>query len=262
MSLTFDPFKLGRSDVTKADDFVLTNPLALIELENYWNSLPKTGGLPRRRDVDPSALTGVLEHCFVLERVAPGMARFRVAGRAIGEVLGMEPRGLPLSTAFKTTSRGALAAYLESVFSGPNRVELSLESPRKIGQPRLQGKILMLPLLDEAGQVTRAIGVLVMSGQRGSGGRQLRITQEASPRVEPIITAPATLRAIERRPLEPAAWDVTMSTEAGPTCHDSKPVTDHLPRQGSADVSHVTTVTNVTVLRQRGHLRLVVSNEQ
>lgn len=68
MSFTFDPYSQSKDDVQKVDDVLMTNPTALQELEAYWRSLPRTRGVPNRRDVDPSNMAALLEDSFVLER--------------------------------------------------------------------------------------------------------------------------------------------------------------------------------------------------
>jgi len=165
----------------------MTNPTALAELEQYWSSLPKVKGVPARKDIEPSEMASLLEDCFVVERVAPGVARIRVAGRAIGKLLGIEPRGLPLSAAFLPQSRMDMGRLIEKAFMGPSIVEVPLESPRAVGQPLLHGKILLLPLRDDFNRISRLLGVLVMSGRRGSGGRRLAISDSQPERVDPIV---------------------------------------------------------------------------
>lgn len=185
MSNANKPPKNSFEGDAQSKEFLMTNPTILRDLETYWRSLPRSRGVPLRRDVDPAAMEGLLEDSFILERVAPGVARFRVAGRNLGKLIGVEPRGLPITAAFLPQSRAAMARYIEAAFTTPSIVELPLESPRAIGQPLLSGKILMLPLRDEHGQVNRVLGVLVMSGRRGLGGRRFAITDTSPARVEP-----------------------------------------------------------------------------
>jgi len=187
MSFTFDPYRLRNRDVASADDVLMTNPTALTELEQYWSKLPRRHGVPLRNDVDPTGMDLLLEDSFIAERVAPGIARIRVAGRNIAKLLGVEPRGLPLSSAMRAGSRAAMADYLEAAFTGPSIVELPLVAPGAIGQPALNGKILFLPLRDNNGQVTRILGALVMSGRRGSGGRRFDIVSDGPVRIDPVV---------------------------------------------------------------------------
>ena len=193
MSLTFDPYKARANAVSKAQDVIMTNPTALNELEKYWASLPRTNGIPLRKNVDPVAMGGLLEDSFVLERVAPGVARIRVAGRNIATLIGVEPRGLPLTTLMLPEARVDVSKHLENAFSTPSIVEVPLVGPRAVGQPKLHGKFLLLPLRDDHGRVSRILGALVMSGRRGLGGRRFAICSETAVCVSPVIG----LRAVE-----------------------------------------------------------------
>ncbi|AGI72037.1 hypothetical protein OA238_c19320 [Octadecabacter arcticus 238] len=186
MSLTFDPYAPRSTDLSQAQDVIMTNPTVLNELEHYWSSLPRTRGVPLRKDVDPVAMGALLEDSFILERVAPGVARIRVAGRNIAKLVGIEPRGLPLTAVLLPDARAAMVYYIEAAFNGPSIVELPLEAPRAVGQPQLQGKIMLLPLRDDHGRVSRVLGVLVMSGRRGIGGRRFKICDRSAVRVEHI----------------------------------------------------------------------------
>ena len=78
-----------------------------------------------------------------------------------------------------------MALHLEKAFSTPGLVEIELTSPRAVGQPKLHGKILLLPLRDDHGRVSRMMGVLVMSGRRGLGGRRFTISDTTSIRLNP-----------------------------------------------------------------------------
>jgi len=199
MSFTFDPYKLRSGDVTEAEETLMTNPTALSELERYWVSLPRTRGVPLRSDVDPAAMSGLLEDTFILERVAPGVARMRVAGRNITKLIGIEPRGLPLTAAFLPASRPAMAQHIEAAFMTPAVVELELVAPRAVGQPKLHGKIIMLPLRDDSGQINRMLGMIVMSGRRGLGGRRFDIVSDSPVRHVPIVSlrvVPAQLASV------------------------------------------------------------------
>ncbi|MCF2903959.1 PAS domain-containing protein [Octadecabacter sp. CECT 8868] len=199
----------------------MTNPTELNELEAYWSSLPRRNGVPLRRDVDPAAMSGLLENSFILERVASGVARIRVAGRNVGRLIGVEPRGLPITTAFVPQSRAAMGRHLETVFTSPGLVELTLEAPRAVGQPLLTGKILMLPLRDDHGRVSRALGVLVMSGIRGIGGRRFSICEDVEPRFVPahglreVVSNPSLPKTPLRSGLLPQRGVMAQREKAG-----------------------------------------------
>ncbi len=152
-------------------------PLAMLaEVRAYWEALRDGPTLPRRAQIDPRGIEGALEGAFILERIAPGIARFRLAGMALVELMGMEVRGMPLSALFDPVGRRALATGLEQVFSGPAVLDLRLVAERGIGRPELTGRMLILPLADDDGQIRLALGCLATAGEPGRTPRRFRIT--------------------------------------------------------------------------------------
>lgn len=155
------------------------------EMRDYWWSLRKGRAIPGRADVDPAGLRGTLDFAFVLERIAPGAARFRLAGRHLVELMGMEVRGMPLCAVLNAGSRGRLSDVLETVFKGPQIAELDLISAAGYGRPELTGRMVILPLKSDLGDVTRALGCLASEGMIGRGPRRFDIVADrASPVIE------------------------------------------------------------------------------
>jgi hypothetical protein len=141
------------------------SPLA--ELEDHWRELrSRASNLPHRADLDPSRIAGALPHAFVLERAAPGVARLRIVGRSLSTLLGTEARGLPLSVFFTPASRESLRRWLERCFDAPAVVELAAEARQGMFRTPLSGRLLLLPMLDRDGQVTRALGGFVVEGTK------------------------------------------------------------------------------------------------
>lgn len=150
---------------------------ALVQIEGYWESLRGDRLVPDRSEVDPRGLTGALEHAFVLERIAPGLARFRVAGMHLSDLMGLEVRGMPVSAIFTPDARPKLATALEATFNEPAQVWMRLEGEDGIGRSPLQGEMLILPLRSDGGEVTRALGCIAMDGNIGRQPRRIKIAQ-------------------------------------------------------------------------------------
>ncbi len=130
----------------------------LDQIEDYWDGLRTGSELPRRSDIDPRGLHGALESAFILERIAPGVGRFRVAGQRIWSIVGMEVRGMPLTSLFDAGSRSPVSAYLEDVLRGPSSTILPIKAvPIKRGRSIVM-KMLMLPLQGENGEIDRILG--------------------------------------------------------------------------------------------------------
>lgn len=66
------------------------------DLRAYWDELRQGRAVPTRADVQPAGIGDGLDYAFILERIAPGAARFRLAGRHLVDLMGMEVRGMPL----------------------------------------------------------------------------------------------------------------------------------------------------------------------
>ncbi|WP_240789483.1 PAS domain-containing protein [Pseudooceanicola onchidii] len=145
------------------------------EVEAYWDALRAGRLVPRRSDIDPRGIERALEFAFVLERIAPGLGRLRIAGSHLTELMGMEVRGMPLSALISADSRNAMSDALEEVFAGPSKVELVLRSDKAIGKPALEARMVLLPLKSDLGDITRVLGCLVASGQTGRAPRRFDI---------------------------------------------------------------------------------------
>ena len=98
------------------------------DLRDYWQGLRKGRAIPARSDVEPRGIRRALDYAFILERIAPGAARFRLAGRHLIDLMGMEVRGMPVCSFLNPTSRGRLSDVLETVFKAPQIAELRLTS--------------------------------------------------------------------------------------------------------------------------------------
>ncbi|MFT5065673.1 MAG: hypothetical protein ACJAWC_002284 [Yoonia sp.] len=163
----------------------------LRQLEQHWQSLRAQGPIPARNEVNPDAIGSALPWTFVLQRVAPGVARMRVAGQKLHDILQMDPRGMPVSAFFGPDDRSTLAVHLEMAFIDPAIVALPLFSPATLMRKKVTGQILLMPLVDNQGDVSRVLGALITDGTLGSRRRRLSIDDEMPTRYEPITMMPA-----------------------------------------------------------------------
>ncbi len=173
------------------------------DLLRYWNSARGALEVPRRNDIDPRAIGPLLPYTFILEEIAPGVSRFRVAGSHLADLLGMDVRGMPLSACILPGGRGDLADAMERVFSESAVFRAMITSPGQMRRPELHGELLVLPLRDEMGDVTRAIGCLITRGQIGQTPRRFELSDA---RVDPVKhdRTPASIRSRPTpQPVEP-----------------------------------------------------------
>lgn len=176
---------------------------ALQEIEDHWRELrARSEHLPRREEVDTGRIAGALPHAFVLERIAPGQARFRIAGRAIVDLLGGEARGLPLSVLFSPPGREAVAPWVQRCLEGPALVDLLVEAPQGPMRLPLRGRLLMLPMLDPEGEATRILGGLLTDGVPRRASPRFELA-DAVPRVETVAPRAQARRAFGFAPAMP-----------------------------------------------------------
>lgn len=150
----------------------------------YWEGLRQGAPVPGRAQIDPAALAGVLEHLFLAELVAPGVARLRLAGQKLTELLGMEPRGMPLSIFLDAGGRLELDQALRQMTTGV-RVVLPLRAETGLGQPGLDGQLALMPLTETEGRITRLLGVLETCGVVGRVPRRFRLAAPPRPMDQP-----------------------------------------------------------------------------
>ncbi len=163
-------FRLGRRNTEKPRFD------AVEILETYWQSLHDGRTLPRRAQIDPRDLGSVLEYAFILERIAPGVGRFRLAGNHLTELMGLEVRGMPATAIFLPEARREIAQVFEKTCQQPAISVLDVAAAAGLGRAALRGQMLLTPLLDEAGHVSRVLGCVQASGSIGRQPRRFSIT--------------------------------------------------------------------------------------
>lgn len=158
----------------------------LEETWRYWSSLRRGHALPRRDALEPRAMSFILGHSMILDRIRPGTVRVRLGGRAVQDLMGMEVRGLPVRAFFDLDARTEATAIVEAVFETPSVLEMDLVSDGPEG--RLAGRMLVLPLLDHAGRPTKALTCLSLDGPVQGPPRRFRLMGH---RLSPIHAAAA-----------------------------------------------------------------------
>lgn len=138
----------------------------------YWDGLRRERLVPGRADIDPRGIETALDDAFILERLNSRSARFRIAGRRLDEVLGVEARGVPFAGLFAPAARDRAGEIVESVFRAPEIADLSLTSAEGGAGARL----VLLPLTSDLGDVTRALGCLVPVAVRPVQAQKFVIT--------------------------------------------------------------------------------------
>ncbi|MBO9445058.1 PAS domain-containing protein [Ruegeria sp. R14_0] len=148
------------------------------QAEAYWTALLTGDRVPMRSQIDPRGLENILEYTFVLERIAPGLTRFRLAGSHLNKLAGMEVRGMPLTAFFEASARDRVKEISEQVFAQPAIAHLNLTSAGRMGRVQLQARMILLPLRSDLGDVSRILGVMVSDGAIGATPRRFALSED------------------------------------------------------------------------------------
>lgn len=176
---------------------------AVSQVDAYWEGLRDGRLMPKRSEVDPRGLEGALEYALLMEMVAPGVARVRVSGLHLTDLLGMEVRGMPLTAFFEPADRNRVADLLQDVVTGPKVVEMELISPSGIGRPALTAKLFLAPLEAENDHRPRLLACLQAKGEIGRTPRRLKIKDVHTRRIVASAQAPTQGGASETLPIRP-----------------------------------------------------------
>lgn len=169
--------KLSKRNVVDMTDYREDEGFsALAQVEGYWEALRGNRLLPKRSEIDPRGIESALEYTFVLERIAIGTARMRLAGAHLNNLMGMEVRGMPLSSFISSSDRTQLSEILEEVFQRPATCELLLCAETGRGRPPMQARMLLLPLMSDLGDVSRVLGCFIARGDMGETPRRFEIS--------------------------------------------------------------------------------------
>ncbi len=144
----------------------------------HWEACRNGHDVPNRSDIDPRRIEPLLANAFIAERIAPGVVRLRVAGMQLRDLMGMDVRGMPLCSFIAPADREAFALHLVDLFDRPASLRLALKIGPGPGRPAapLSGTMLLLPLRSDLGDVSRALGCLVVTqGQIGPATRRFSI---------------------------------------------------------------------------------------
>ncbi|MDF1857280.1 PAS domain-containing protein [Pseudooceanicola sp.] len=166
---------------------------ALREVEGYWQALRAGRLVPRRSEVDPRGIARALDDAFIVEKIAPGLARLRIAGSHLTELMGMEVRGMPLSAFFSPRARASASDLIEQMFDNPSSVELMLSAERGIGKPAIDARMILLPMKSDLGDISRALGCLSTRGAIGRTPRRFDITDQILRRLVPAGAGAETM---------------------------------------------------------------------
>ncbi|MFV1600065.1 MULTISPECIES: PAS domain-containing protein [unclassified Phaeobacter] len=168
----------GQTKVVAMDRFRAAGSLSpMRQAEAYWTALRRGDDIPSRSQIDPRGLENILPQTFILERIAPGIARFRLAGQRVNEMAGMEVRGMPITAFFTPEARKQMSAAMETMFDTPAIIELTLQTENNRLRGAREARMLLLPLRSDLGDISRALGVFISEGNPTGTSQRFSITE-------------------------------------------------------------------------------------
>ena len=135
------------------------------DLSEYWEEVRGNRLPPRRSDLNPNRFGAALEHMFILETVEDGPLRIRLAGSRLCDMMGMEARGMPARAMFAIPDQMRADDLFSEVVRHPACIDMDLTGLSGEAA-QYQGSMMLRPLFDDLGAITRVLGCLVIDAPR------------------------------------------------------------------------------------------------
>jgi hypothetical protein len=129
------------------------------QLYAYWDRVRNGRVAPRRFEIEPARIPGLLPETFIAEGAGLLGFRFRLAGTKICEQFGKELRGIDLLSLFDDKDPERLAAVLHSVFTDGavgHGLFRSFSSPNR----QASFELVLMPLIHTGETINRLLGVI------------------------------------------------------------------------------------------------------
>jgi len=127
-------------------------------LFNYWNEVRGRRMAPRRFEIEPARITGILTETFILERLAASSYCFRLAGTRICDQFAQDLRHHNLLDVVAPGDRLVMEDRLETI-AAHGAVGL-FEFETRTGGRTGRCEMIVLPLTDARDLVTRFLGAM------------------------------------------------------------------------------------------------------
>jgi len=98
-----------------------------LALFQYWNRLRRDRAAPRRTDIEPADIKGLLGDTFILERDTRGEAIFRLAGTRLCAVYGRELKGFAFASLWRERDRRMMSRLTTTVFQSKSVIVFDFE---------------------------------------------------------------------------------------------------------------------------------------
>jgi hypothetical protein len=126
-------------------------------LFSYWESVRGDRQTPRRFEIDPAKIAGILPSTFILERVDVDTYRYRLAGTRVCEIFGTELRGANFLDGWTPADRLSLVRHLAAL-AKQGAIEKLLIEAAAAARTSTPFEVLLLPLRHTGDEIDRILG--------------------------------------------------------------------------------------------------------
>jgi hypothetical protein len=127
------------------------------KLYQYWNHVRGERSAPKRFEIEPSKIAGILPTTFILERLSAEVYRFRLAGTRMCEIFGKELRGTDFLEAWPSDDRLLLIRNLSILTNQAATALIRFQAAARGEQP-IELELLLLPLFHTQKKIDRILG--------------------------------------------------------------------------------------------------------
>lgn len=127
------------------------------KLYAYWNHVRGNRLAPKRPEIEPSKIAGILSSTFILERLNAESYQFRLAGTRMCEIAGKELRGTDFLDGWALEDRPLLIRNL-SVLTDQAATALIQFQASARGEQAIEFELLLLPLFHTQKRIDRVLG--------------------------------------------------------------------------------------------------------
>lgn len=157
----------------------------LSSIEKDWREMCGNDLRPTHAALEPLQMEETLPYAFVLKRAGPGKANIRVAGQRVHDYFNEDLAGCGFDNWFQPSSAEFASELLEAAFTLPAIVSFAVIAKRGFGRQSVNGQILLLPMRDAQGNISRILGALVTDGTLPSFPLRFELDHSQAIRWEP-----------------------------------------------------------------------------
>lgn len=128
-------------------------------LYSYWNEVRHGRLAPRRFDIEPARIAGILAETMILERCEDGATRFRLAGTRIAEHFGTELRGQNFLDMWSETDASTLKHHVDLMQSQGGVLLFEIDAYSQSGR-EMTFEATLMPLVHTRDVVDRYLGAI------------------------------------------------------------------------------------------------------